>query len=272
MALNARARRPVLPLAPAPGTPRFARRAGAVAAAGLVGVAALLLQPLPPDLAALGPATAGWPLLAVKALLALNPAVLVLVAALLGAALSHRVGLRSLCAGTAPVAGWRRVLGRSAVLGLVLGLGVGAVDALWQPHLGVAWQRLAASPPEGAAALAGAMLYGGLAEEVLMRWGVMSLVAWALAALPRPWPRQTAMPVAIPLAIIVAAALFAAAHLPMLAVQIELTPGLVVRTLAINGAAGLVYGWLSWRHHLEAAMAAHASTHLGLAAWRALAA
>jgi hypothetical protein len=266
VALNAGASRPAI-TAGDPGTPGFARRSAVVMVAGLIGVAGLLLQPLPSQVAASIPATAAWPPLAVKALLALNPAVLVLVAALLGAALAHRVGLRSLLAGTGTDPTWLRTLAKSALLGLFIGMGVGAADALWQPHLGEAWQRLAAGQPAGAAVLSGAVLYGGLAEEVLMRWGVMSLVAWALTSLPRPWRLATAMPVAV----VTAGALFAAAHLPVLAAQIELTPGLVARTLLINGAAGLVYGWLFWRHHLEAAMAAHAATHLGLATWRAFA-
>jgi membrane protease YdiL (CAAX protease family) len=64
--------------------------------------------------------------------------------------------------------------------------------------------------------------------------------------------------------------LFAAGHLPAVAAQLDLTPAIVARTLVLNGVAGLLYGWLFWRRHLEAAMVAHACTHLGLAAWRLL--
>jgi len=253
--------------------PRFARRAGGVAALGLAGVGALLLQPLPSDLgpsapamAPTVPAMADWPPLAVQALLALNPALFVAVAALAGAALAHRVGLRSLAAGTASGRAWAGILGRSAAVGFVLGLGAAAVDTLVRPALGEAWQRLEAHRPTGVPTLAFGVLYGGLAEEVMLRWGVMSLAATALAALPGLRRRARAMPGAI----VLAALLFAAAHLPALSAQIELTPLVVTRTLCLNGAAGLVYGWLFWRHHLEAAMAAHASTHLGLWAWRGL--
>lgn len=240
--------------------PSFRRRAGAVAAIGLIGVAALVLQPLPPDFAARSSATADWPVLAVKALLMLNPALLVCVAALLGAALAHRVGLRSLAAGTASDPTWARTLARSAGLGLVLGLALAAVDALLQPHLGDGWQRLVAAGPPGAAVLLGSMLYGGQAEEVLLRWGVMSLMAWALQSLLGDRRHGIAMVIAV----VIAAGLFAAAHPPVLAAQVELTPLVVTRTFLINGVAGLVYGGLFWRRHLEAAMAAHAATHLGL--------
>jgi hypothetical protein len=108
------------------------------------------------------------------------------------------------------------------------------------------------------------VLYGGVAEEVMLRWGVMSLAAWVLVSLLGRQRHSVAMT----LAIVAAAGLFAAAHLPAVAAQVELTPAIVVRTLTLNGVAGLVYGWLFWRHHLEAAMAAHAATHVGMALWR----
>jgi hypothetical protein len=245
--------------------PVFWRRAGAVAAIGWIGVAALVLQPLPPDMAARSPITADWPELAVKALLVLNPALFVAVAALIGAALAQRAGLRSLVAGTASDPAFARTLARSGGLGLLLGLILAGVDALIQPHLGDAWQRLVAMRPSGASVLAGRMLYGGLAEEVMLRWGVMSLMAWVLLS-PAGVRRHR---LAMLMAVVLAAVLFAAAHLPVLAAQVELTPLLVARTLLINGVAGLLYGWLFWRQYLEAAMAAHAATHLGLWAWQA---
>lgn len=261
-----------LPPARAAADPGGLRRAGAVALLGLVGVAGLLLQPLPPDLAQRVPAMAGAPPAVGRALLVLNPALLVLALAVVGALTAHRVGLRSLAAGTADTAGraawraWARTLARCSVAGLALGAGLAAADAWLRPHLGPAWQQLAAGGGPGGAARLGAMLYGGLAEEVMLRWGVMSLVAWALVAWSGRRGRRWPMAVAI----VVAAALFAAGHLPALAAQVELTPLLVARTLWLNGVAGLLCGWLFWRHHLEAAMAAHAAMHLGLWAWSLL--
>ena len=38
-----------------------------------------------------------------------------------------------------------------------------------------------------------------------------------------------------------------------------------------NSAFGVVAGWLYWRHGLEAAVLAHAGTHLGVVALAALA-
>lgn len=245
--------------------PRFARRAWPVAVAGVLGLLSLLLQPVPAGLLEQVPALAALPPLVQRAVLLGNPLILLLAAVLVGAALAHRVGLGSVLAGTAAPAGLPRTLARAVAAGFVLGLVLAAADAAIAPHLGQPWARLAATAGDGAA-LAIGLLHGGVAEEVMLRWGVMSLVAWVLVAVGGPRWRVGAMA----LAIVIAAGLFGVAHLPALAAQVEPTPLLVARTLLLNGAAGLLYGWLFWRHHLEAAMAAHAGTHLGLAAWRAL--
>lgn len=245
--------------------PSFARRAWPVAVAGALGLLSLLLQPVPAVLLERLPALAALPPLVQRAVLLGNPLLLLLAAVLVGAALAHRVGLRSVLAGTAAAAGLPRTLWRAAAAGLVLGLALAGVDAAIAPQLGPRWQQLAAAGGSGAA-LAVGLLYGGVAEEVMLRWGAMSLLAWVLLRVAGP--RRHAM--AMALAAVLAAALFGAAHLPALAAQVEPTPALVARTLLLNGAAGLLYGWLYWRRHLEAAMAAHAATHLGMAAWRAL--
>ena len=263
--MNARVHHPALPAA----APSFARRAWPVAAAGMLGWLSLLLQPVPAALLDQVPALAALPLLLQRALLLAQPLLLLGVAVLVGAALAHRVGLRSVLAGTAAAAGLPRALARAAAAGLALGLALAGVDAAIAPQLGQAWQQRLAAAPGGAAALAAlatGLLYGGVAEEVMLRWGVMSLLAWLLLRLAGPRRQAPAMV----LAIVLAAALIGAAHLPALAAQVEPTPALVARTLLLNGAAGLLYGWLCWRRHLEAAMAAHAATHLGMAAWRAL--
>ena len=63
-------------------------------------------------------------------------------------------------------------------------------------------------------------------------------------------------------AIIVVAVLFGLGHLPATAAIAALTPGLVVRALLLNGVAGAAFGYLYWRHGLEAAMAGHMSAHV----------
>lgn len=71
----------------------------------------------------------------------------------------------------------------------------------------------------------------------------------------------------MPTAAFGAAVLFAASHLPALAMAgAPVAIGAVVRTLVLNGIAGVVFGWLFARRDLVAAMLAHGGCHLGFAA------
>jgi hypothetical protein len=114
------------------------------------------------------------------------------------------------------------------------------------------------------------MLYGGLTEELMMRWGLLSLLAWiGWRALQRGRgePRSAIMGSAI----VVAAVLFGVGHLGAVAAQLPLTTPLILRTVALNAVGGIVFGWLFWRRSLEAAMVAHATGHVvfTLFAWLA---
>jgi Type II CAAX prenyl endopeptidase Rce1-like len=245
----------------------FARRAWPIAAIGLVGIFSLLWQPIPPELTSKAPDLAALPPIAQRAVLIVNPLVLLIATTLVGAAIAHRVGLRSILAGTASTEKRGRALAASAIVGFVLGVLIAGLDAAITPHLGQAWQSLAANAPHGRTDLAIGLLYGGLTEEVIMRWGIMSLLAFAIGVTLGERFGVGAMASAI----VLAAVIFAIAHLPALAAQIDLTLPIVTRTLLLNGSAGLLYGWLFYRHHLEAAMVAHAATHLGLSVWRMVA-
>ena len=133
---------------------------------------------MPADLAAQWAALPHW---AQRAVLIVQPGLLVLAASAVGAAVAHRVGLRSALAGTGACPRGQTWAG-VALLGACVGGLVHGLDRLWAPHLGTAWQALAhaqsaqPSPPWWIGPL-----YGGLAEEVIARWGVMSLLAWGLA-------------------------------------------------------------------------------------------
>ncbi|NJO08013.1 MAG: CPBP family intramembrane metalloprotease [Chloroflexaceae bacterium] len=112
------------------------------------------------------------------------------------------------------------------------------------------------------------VLYGGMTEEILLRWGVLSLLAWGLWRLAGRPTAADRRPAAVVMwaAIIGAAVLFGVGHLPAVAALAPLTPILIARTIALNSVAGIIFGWLYWRHHLEAAMVAHATFHIVLTA------
>lgn len=107
-----------------------------------------------------------------------------------------------------------------------------------------------------------AILYGGIIEEVMMRLFFMSLIALIIRKLFCRKAETVPEKVLI-IANIIAAALFAAGHLPSTANMFgSLTPMLILRCFLLNGSFGLVFGWLYRKYGLQYAMAAHMLTHI----------
>lgn len=233
------------------------RLAGAWWLLGMPGVVAVVWALMPPLVA--NQALLPLPLWAVVLLSVLQTAVLLAGAAILGAVLSARVGLQ-----TPAVSAWLE--GRHA--GPVLA-------AQWRPGLcgGLAgaawlWGLSLVAPPElrpsdagGGMSLAVKLLYGGITEEVLVRWGAMTLLLW----LGWRWGQRGHGVPGRGLvwgAIVLSALLFALGHLPAAhAMAGVLTPPVVAFVLVGNTAFGLLAGWLYARHGLEAAVMAHVIAH-----------
>jgi hypothetical protein len=248
-------------------TPALWKRAGALVAAGLPGVAMLALQPIPGDWLQAQPELQLWPAWKRQALLMLNPLVLLVLAAWCGALTAHRVGLYSVLAGTAGPESRQKGWALAAAVGLCSGVGLVVLDQIAAPWLGAPWERFLQQGSQPSVLVLGTgILYGGITEEILMRWGLMGSVTWALWALTGKRHPVRALVVAA----VVTAGVFGAGHLPVLATQVELTSAVVARTLALNGLAALVYAWVFCRHHLEAAMLCHACTHAAMGAVWAL--
>lgn len=106
------------------------------------------------------------------------------------------------------------------------------------------------------------VLYGGITEELLLRWGVMTALVWLMWRFPQ---RRRGVPRGeyVWLAICISALLFGAGHLPMASMLMdELSGSIVAYVIGANAAFGLLFGFLFWRHGLESAMIAHATAHL----------
>jgi membrane protease YdiL (CAAX protease family) len=108
-----------------------------------------------------------------------------------------------------------------------------------------------------------ASTYGAVAEEVLLRLGVLSGCALGLGRLrgAAGAPPDSAT---MWTAIAGSSVLFGLGHLPALRSLVRPDAALIVRTLVLNGIAGTVFGWLYWRRDLESAMIAHGATDLVL--------
>lgn len=106
------------------------------------------------------------------------------------------------------------------------------------------------------------MLYGGITEELLVRWGVMTALAW-LAWRSVQRGHGPVAPLFMWLAILVSAVIFAAGHLPAaMAMTGALNASLVTFVIVANTAYGVIFGWLFWRYGLESAIIAHGLAHL----------
>ncbi len=106
------------------------------------------------------------------------------------------------------------------------------------------------------------VLYGGITEELLLRWGLMTALVW-LAWRFLQQRRGSVRAGFVLLAIAVSALLFGAGHLPAASVLLGAMDMTVVAfVIGVNTAFGLLFGYLFWRHGLESAMIAHALAHV----------
>ena len=215
----------------------------------MVGVLSLLLIDLEALLRILPlPADAEIPMSipALKAISMVQPAVLVAAAVLIGVALAPKVGLLSPVAEAAANGGSVISAIRPQIVpGLLGGLAGGGsivfTAAVLKPSL----------PSETVVRLGQfsnmlpiptRLLYGGITEEVLLRWGFMTLLVWAAWRLFQKG-RLRPNPAIVVAAIFVSSLVFAIGHLPVaLMLFPEPAPALILFVLVGNSAFGLVGG------------------------------
>jgi hypothetical protein len=177
------------------------------------------------------------PLWAIQLGTALQGSLLLLAAVFAGARFAPRVGLgasviAALAVGRPSVALFRAQLPPALLGGLVIAAATTCGPAaLRSTSLGVP--------------LAVRMLYGGITEELLLRWGLMTLLAAGFARLAH---RLHVPPQAgVRLAIVASAFFFGIAHLPAL-VTATAAPSMdtILFVVLANADFGLVAGWLYW--------------------------
>jgi len=106
-----------------------------------------------------------------------------------------------------------------------------------------------------------ASFYGGIAEEILLRLFVMSLLVWLGHFLSKTADGKPTGGV-FWAANILAAVLFGLGHLPATALLVPMTPLIIFRAILLNGLIGVACGWLYWKRGLESAMITHFSADL----------
>lgn len=237
--------------------------------AGMTGVLSILLIDLSALMASL-PATAAsempLPPLMMKLVSIIQPSILLAGAVLVGVRLAPAVGL------SAPVAealARREGLASAIKPQIIPGLVSGSVTAIvllssWillKPYLPPLFvtraEKFNAMMP-----VLTRLLYGGITEEMLLRWGLLTLIVWASWRWfhkGRGTPRATYFVMAI----VFSSLVFGIGHLPIVrALGVDFTAPIVGFIVLGNSAFGLIAGFLYWLKGLEAAIIAHMTTHI----------
>jgi hypothetical protein len=240
--------------------------------AGIAGVVSLLLIDLT-SLIALIPDLGGSEIptitLSFSLLSLVQPIIILELAVLAGVVLAHKVRL------SAPVA--EALASRSDALsalkpqivpgllgGLVGGVSIVLVSLLFKPSLQAdvvarisEFVKLLPLPTR--------VLYGGITEELLLRWGLMTLLVWLAWRLLQKG-QGTPKSICYVVAILLSALVFGIGHLPVTYMLFsEPTVSLILFVVIANSTFGLVAGYLYWKKGLESAIIAHVFGHIVLA-------
>lgn len=108
-----------------------------------------------------------------------------------------------------------------------------------------------------------ASFYGGFAEEIMVRFFMMTGIVWVLTKIIKPESQGSRRNIIL-LSILIAALIFGVLHLPATAQLTGLTTLVVIRALLLNGIPGIIFGLLYWKKGLEYAIATHFFTDIFL--------
>lgn len=194
----------------------------------------------------------------------LQASVLTLIAVAIGFWAGPRLGLRSMIVeGTPPFSPLILVfLG----LGLVSGVGFWGMDWVLTNQLSrlISFQFVHNAQLADLEALATPMMrlaYGGVTEEILARYGLLSAVAVTANMLLK---RRR---LAIGLAIVVSSFVFGLGHLPAIMAFVPDAPSVfLIKTAVLNAAIASLLAMVFVMHSLEASMVTHAGFHFALLA------
>lgn len=227
---------------------------------GLIGIASILTMdiPLPAEAAVL--LKDKFTDEQIKLLALINPTVMLLVAVMVGTNLYQKVNLRVPLIES--VVGMEKgALNLSEILiygisgGVLAGLLVSFAGLVFSPSVPAEFKELGESLQP---TLAARFLYGGITEEILMRFGLMTFVVWICSKI-----FSGTKPIVYSIGIIAAALIFALGHFPIAYQAVgDPTTGLLTYILVGNSIGGIIFGWLYWKKGLESAFIAHIFAHV----------
>lgn len=238
---------------------------------GFVGILSSI--PLIPQLLALQPEQPPMPMYVIQILSVIQASVFLIGMVLLGSFFSYRVKLNSpIVQGIArsedAFSNLTNIVRSGVIGGLVGGVCVLAFFGAFSSYLPPEFLESAKifSPPWYTR-----ILYGGITEEILIRWGLMSFFAWCCFRLTQEKGADIRSYNYV-VAIILSALAFGALHLPAAyMLSSTITAPLIVYIILGNAVFGFIAGFLYWRRGLECAIVAHIVAHITMLVGEALA-
>ena len=228
---------------------------------GLLGVLTLLSVTIPLDslpkevLEKISPQT-------LKYLVLINPTILLLIAVVVGTLLYDKVGLcvptiSSILKIEDPKIKFIDQIKSGILFGLVTGILTTTIGLIFKSSIP---QEFIEVGNKIKVTILARFAYGGLTEELLMRFGFTTLVIWIIFKVNKKLNNVTYWT-----GIILASILFAVGHFPVVFNAVKNpTIELLAYVLIGNSIAGLFFGWLYWKKGLEAAFIGHIFAHVAM--------
>ncbi len=194
----------------------------------------------------------------IKWITLINPSILLLIAVLIGTLLYNKVKLQ-----VPIIEGFLQQKEANAIdllkSGVIGGLIAGGLISLGtlisMPFLPQEFIELGEQVKPS---LAARFLYGGLTEEILMRFGLMTLVVWIVFKITKSLNDKVYWG-----GILIAALIFALGHFPIAYNAVGNPSAVLLGYILVgNSIGGIVFGWLYWKKGLESAFVAHIFTHV----------
>jgi hypothetical protein len=217
-----------------------------------------------PEIANINPQEIPMPLWALQLISGIQTSVLFLIFIFIGSFCARKVWLSAPLIETVLKKGhWQPVLGRqlkpALIGGVIGGIFILVFASFMTPFL-----------PEGFVEAGekfqptwyARIFYGGICEEVLVRWGLLSLLVLTGHKLFSSGNSAPSIHIYLA-AIFLSAIIFAMSHLPMVhALTPVVDTPLLIYILVGNSVAGLIAGYLFCRYGLESAIFSHMTFHL----------
>lgn len=230
-------------------------------ALGLVGVLSILtmeILPLPPEAEAI--LKENFSPIQIKLLLLINPMVMLIGTVIIGTILYDKVNLKvpiieKLVGIESGESKFNKIIKYGIAGGVISGILISFVAFVFYPILPDEFIELGEKLKP---TLAVRFLYGGITEEILMRFGLMTLIVWMCSKIARGLSPKIYW-----IGILISAIIFALGHFPIAYNVIENPSFLLLTYILIgNSVGGIIFGWLYWKKGLESAFIAHIFTHL----------